>query len=76
MVFDEIPISSASIIANSDHLTMSNQRSSPWRTAGPSGSLEMISGRMMWSAALGAREPRVDTRPETSVVNTSQRPAK
>ena len=31
---------------------MSNHWSSPWRTTGPSGSLEMISGRMTWSLAL------------------------
>src|SRR5574341_752605 len=40
MFFEVRPISSASIIANMDHFTMSNQRSSPWRTAGPSGSLD------------------------------------
>ena len=76
MFFEVMPISSASSIANIDHFTTSNQRSSPWRTAGPSGSLEMISGRMMCSSGLGAREARVEIRPEWSVVYTSQRPAK
>ena len=45
--FDVMPSSSALIIAKSVHLTMSNHWSSPWRTAGPSGSLEMISGSTM-----------------------------
>ena len=31
---------------------MSPQALSPWRTSGPSGSLEMISGRMTWSAGI------------------------
>ena len=50
------PSSSASSMAKIDHFTTSNQRSSPWRTAGPSGSLEMISGRITWSSGFGARE--------------------
>ena len=41
-----MPYSSASSSANTVHLTMSVHCSSPCATAGPSGSLEMISGRM------------------------------
>ena len=57
------PRSSASVIANCDHLTMSNHRSSPWRTAGAKGSFEMSSGRTTcWSgcgvASLNGRERR------------------
>ena len=55
-------------MANIDHFTTSNQRSSPWRTAGPSGSLEMISGRITCSSGFGARVARVEIRPEWSVV--------
>ena len=39
------PFSSAVIVAFSTQVTMSDHWSSPWRVAGPSGSLEMISGR-------------------------------
>ena len=45
--FDVMPYSSASIMAYSAQRTMSANWLSPWRTTGPSGSLEMISGRMM-----------------------------
>jgi len=38
------PSSSALTMANSDQRTMSNHSSSPWRTTGPRGSLEMTSG--------------------------------
>ena len=41
------PSSSALSSAKCVHLTMLNHWSSPWRTTGPSGSLEMISGRTM-----------------------------
>ena len=40
---------SAMISAFSVQRTMSVNWSSPWRTSGPSGSLEMISGRTTWS---------------------------
>ena len=45
--FEVMPYSSASIWANSVQRTMSANWLSPWRTTGPSGSLEMISGRTM-----------------------------
>ncbi len=41
---DVTPYSSASIMADSDQRTTFSQASSPWRTNGPSGSFEMISG--------------------------------
>jgi general L-amino acid transport system substrate-binding protein len=41
------PSSSALISAKTVHLTISSHWSSPWRTSGASGSLEMISGRTM-----------------------------
>ena len=47
---------------------MSPQSLSPWRTAGPSGSLEMISGRMTWSSGFSKVEARTEARPEASVV--------
>jgi len=47
IVFEVTPSSSALIIAKCTHLTMLNHWSSPCRTAGPSGSFEMMSGRIM-----------------------------
>src|ERR1700732_3324974 len=47
---DVTPNSSAMIIAKLTHFTILNQRSSPCRTTGPSGSLEMISGRTILSS--------------------------
>ncbi|MCY1561004.1 hypothetical protein D9M68_982110 [compost metagenome] len=44
--FCVMPYSSASINANSVQRTMPSQFSSPWRTIGPSGSLEKRSGRI------------------------------
>ncbi|CPL11846.1 Uncharacterised protein [Bordetella pertussis] len=38
------PYSSASIMADSDQRTILSHASSPWRTKGPRGSFEMISG--------------------------------
>ena len=49
-----MPNSSAWIIAKSVQRTMSAHSSSPWRTAGPSGSLEITSGRITWSSALAS----------------------
>ncbi len=70
----ETPISSASIIAISVQRTISNHRSSPWRTAGPSGSFEMISGKMMLSSGCAslARKPKSA---EASVVTAPHLPA-
>ena len=50
--FDEMSYSSASSMANSAQRTMSPNWLSPWRTAGPSGSLEMISGSTMKSSGV------------------------
>ncbi len=41
-----MPFSSASMRPYTIHLTIENQSSSPRRTTGPRGSLEMVSGRM------------------------------
>src|SRR3546814_4709376 len=49
-----IPNSSAWIIANTDHITMSFHWESFWRTTGPSGSLEIVSGRIANSEVSGA----------------------
>jgi len=45
--FEVMPYSSASSWANRAQRTMSANWLSPWRTTGPSGSLEMISGSTM-----------------------------
>ena len=45
--FELMPYSSASSMAYCVQRTMSANWLSPWRTAGASGSLEMISGRTM-----------------------------
>ena len=70
-----MPFSSAAICPKAIHLTMSNHWSSPCRTAGASGSLEMVSGSTMKSAGLLATA-RVEARSERSVVGTSHRPEK
>ncbi|MCY1180807.1 hypothetical protein D9M73_212760 [compost metagenome] len=44
------PSSSALTMANRDQRTMSNHSSSPWRTAGPRGSLEITSGSTTYSS--------------------------
>ena len=49
MFSEETPSSSALIIAYSVHFTIIIQSSSRWRTTGASGSLEIMSGRIMWS---------------------------
>jgi hypothetical protein len=46
------PASSAFSSAKWTHLTMVNHCASPWRTDGPSGSLDMTSGSTTWSAGL------------------------
>ena len=74
MLPEVIPISSALIIALSDQRTILNQTSSPWRTTGPRGSFEMISGKTTWLSGL-VSFPRCAAKPERSVVYTSQRPA-
>ena len=61
------PYSSAAIRAFSVQRTMSAHWLSPWRTTGPSGSFEMISGRMMWFSG-SVKAARVEARPEASVV--------
>ena len=66
-----MPYSSASTMAYCDQRTMSANWLSPWRTTGPSGSLEMISGRMTKSSELrggGRLAARVADRLEASVV--------
>ena len=46
-MFSEVsPNSSAWNVANTTHWTMSNHSSSPSRTAGPSGSLDIASSRI------------------------------
>ena len=72
---DVIPSSSPACMAFRVHETMSAQLSSPSRTTGPRGSLEMISGRMTWASG-SSNVARVDARPDPSVVYTSQRPAR
>jgi hypothetical protein len=62
------PYSSASIRPNTTQRTMAAHSSSPRRTAGPSGSLEISSGRMTWSAGDLASLLRIEARPEASVV--------
>ena len=52
---------------------MSAHWSSPWRTAGPNGSLEIISGRIVWFFG-SLKVERVAARPDASVVYTSPRP--
>jgi hypothetical protein len=47
------PYSSAATSALRVQRTMSAHWLSPWRTTGPSGSLEMISGRMMKFSGFG-----------------------
>jgi hypothetical protein len=48
-----MPYSSASMSANTTHLAMAKNSSSPRRTLGPSGSLLISSGRMTWSSGFG-----------------------
>ena len=52
MFLELMPSSSALIMANSVHFTSSSQSSSFCRTTGASGSLEITSARMTWSAGL------------------------
>ena len=52
MLVDFRPISSASTVTLKVQRTMSANCWSPWRTAGASGSFEMISGRMTKSSAV------------------------
>src|SRR3546814_10406176 len=66
-----IPNSSAWIIANTDHITMSFHWESFWRTTGPSGSLEIVSGRIANSEVSGALA-RVEARIDLSLVMASQ----
>ena len=63
-----MPYSSASTSANTTHLTIAKNSSSPRRTDGPSGSLEISSGRITWSSGLPASLLRTEARPEASVV--------
>src|SRR3546814_10347366 len=70
-----IPNSSAWIIANTDHITMSFHWESFWRTTGPSGSLEIVSGRIANSEVSGALA-RVEARLDLSLVMASQPPVK
>ena len=71
-----MPYSSASSSPKYTHLAMAKNSSSPRRTAGPSGSLEMSSGRITWSFGFLASLLRTEARPEASVVYEMQRPAK
>ena len=66
--FDVMPNSSASIMPIKVHFTRSNHWSSPWRTIGPSGSLEMRSGRIVCSPLPASCPARTAARPEASVV--------
>ena len=69
--FEVMPYSSASSMAYCDQRTMSANWLSPWRTTGPKGSLEMISGRMKKSSKVrggGTLAARVAARLEASVV--------
>src|ERR1700738_4688767 len=59
---DVTPNSSALIIAKLTHFTTLNQRSSPCRTTGPSGSLEMISRRTILSWVGEQQSSRVKAR--------------
>ncbi|MDT4856099.1 hypothetical protein FQZ97_904770 [compost metagenome] len=69
-----MPYSSASSMTLSDQRTMLNHCSSPWRTMGPSGSLEKSSGRMMNLSGFSS-VVRVEANCDLSVVKASQRPA-
>ena len=62
------------ISAFSTQRAMSAHWSSPWRTSGPSGSLETISGNTMCASG-SSKVALVAARPEASVVYTSQRSA-
>ena len=63
-----MPYSSASIRPYITHLAMANHSSSPRRTTGPSGSLEISSGRITCSFGSLASLVRIEARPEASVV--------
>ena len=69
-----MPYSSASSMAFSDQRTTLNHCSSPWRTMGPSGSLEKPSGRITYLSGFSS-VVRVEASCDLSVVKASQRPA-
>ncbi|GIX48568.1 MAG: hypothetical protein KatS3mg131_2779 [Candidatus Tectimicrobiota bacterium] len=71
--WEEMPNSSAWMRPNATHLMMSNHWSSPWRTTGPRGSLDITTPMTTWSCGR-LRVVFCASSCEMSEVTASQRP--